>query len=402
MNTAENIVAKFGGQTAVASLIGKRQSTVAYWIKAGMIPSKWHSVLLDLARTHSLPLTSADFIPIDVTPDPASIVPENEREPSIIPAERPLPSAKWQGFLAFGEVEVSCYVLDNGERLISRAGATEVLTNNQGGGNLESYIYVNALEKHMPTELSGQLIEFNLEHVVNRTVRGMSAETFLDICTAYVSAFRDGALATERQKEIALQAAFVLASCSKVGLIALIDEATGYQYEREEDALQIKLRLFLAEEMRKWEKTFPDELWKEFGRLTNWKGNAHQRPKYWGKLVNELVYNYLDPDVYEWLKANVPKPRHGRNYHLWLSEQYGLKKLVEHLWMLVGMGSACRNMAELRRRMAEKYGKQPVQLTLYLDMPNDYQTGNDLKPRRKPRPQDSEADAPTGDNPILP
>lgn len=122
--------------------------------------------------------------------------------------------------------------------------------------------------------------------------------------------------------------------------------------------------------MRQWEKTFPDELWREFGRLTNWKGTLHQRPKYWGKLVNELVYEYLDRDVFEWLKKNAPKPRHGQNYHLWLSSQYGLKKLVEHLWMLVGMASACHTMNELRTKMVEKYGRQPVQFTLFVPPPN--------------------------------
>ena len=81
----------------------------------------------------------------------------------------------------------------------------------------------------------------------------------------------------------------ILMACSKVGLIALIDEATGYQFERPLDALQVKLKLFLEEEMRKWEKTFPDELWMEFGRLTNWEGPLHSRPKYWGKLVLEMI-----------------------------------------------------------------------------------------------------------------
>ena len=56
--------------------------------------------------------------------------------------------------------------------------------------------------------------------------------------------------------------------CAKVGLIALVDEATGYQYEREEDALQMKLKLYLqSEEIRKWEPTFPDELWKDSADL---------------------------------------------------------------------------------------------------------------------------------------
>jgi hypothetical protein len=116
-----------------------------------------------------------------------------------------------------------------------------------------------------------------------------------------------------------------LSSCAKVGLIALIDEATGYQHEREENALQLKLRAFIADELRNWEKTFPDELWEEFGRLTKWKGKLHHRPKWWGKLVLELIYDALDPDIAEHLKNNKPKPRFGQNYHQWLTEDVGLK-----------------------------------------------------------------------------
>jgi hypothetical protein len=171
---------------------------------------------------------------------------------------------------------------------------------------------------------------------------------------------------TDRQVEMATKASMFLAACAKVGLDALVDEATGYQYERAEDALQVKLRAYLEEEMRKWEPTFPNELWIEFGRLTNWKGSVTKRPKYWGKLVMELVYEYLDPDVAQWLRENAPKPRHGQNYHQWLTSQYGLRKLVEHIWKLIGVASQCNDMRELKNRMASLHGRVPVQYTLYL------------------------------------
>jgi hypothetical protein len=132
-----------------------------------------------------------------------------------------------------------------------------------------SYIRVGALQPYLPHDFNDQLIEFLLEGVTNKTVRGITAETFLEICKAYVAALNDAALRTARQREIAAQAGMFLAACSKVGLIALIDEATGYQYDRAEDALRLKLRIFLEDEMRQWEKTFPDQLWVEFGRLTN-------------------------------------------------------------------------------------------------------------------------------------
>jgi hypothetical protein len=150
-----------------------------------------------------------------------------------------------------------------------------------------------------------------------------------------------------------------LAACAKVGIIALIDEATGFQFERPLDALQVKLRLFLAEEMRKWEPTFPDQLWEQFGRLTNWKGGIHQRPKYWGKLVMKLIYEYLDPDVAQWLRENAPRPQKGQNYHQWLTEQYGLRRLVEHIWKVVGVASTCETMDELQYKMEDLYGKNP-------------------------------------------
>ncbi len=73
-------------------------------------------------------------------------------------------------------------------------------------------------------------------------------------------------------------------------LDALIDEATGYQYERAEDALQVKLRAFIADELCDWEKAFPDELWQEFGRLTGRETPLQTRPKWWGKLVIEMIY----------------------------------------------------------------------------------------------------------------
>jgi P63C domain len=122
--------------------------------------------------------------------------------------------------------------------------------------------------------------------------------------------------------------------------------------------------------MRKWEKTFPEEIWEEFGRLTNWKGSVTKRPKYWGRLVMDLVYEYLDPDVAEWLKENTPTPRHGQNYHQWLTSQYGLRKLIEHIWMLIGIARTCRDIRELKDKMAEMYGRVPVQYTLYLPMPS--------------------------------
>lgn len=288
-----------------------------------------------------------------------------------------LPVAKYKGVLPLGGVELPAYVLDNGQRVIGRTSFTEALTSIKGGGDLEKYLGVSSLNPFIDMKMVlEQMVAFSLPEVqgLERNVKGLPADLIIEICRGFVSALEANMAnpaehkLTARQFQMALKASALLAACAKVGLDALIDEATGAQYDRAEDALRVKLKAYLEQEMQKWEKTFPDELWVEFARLTNWKGTVTQRPKYWGRLVMELVYEYLDKDVAKWLKENAPAPRHGQNYHQWLSGQYGLRKLVEHIWSLIGIARTCTTMLELRDRMAALNGKSMVQL--YLPLPN--------------------------------
>jgi len=78
MNAAKIVVGKFGGQSVLAGLIGKGQSTVGYWVKTGTIPVKWHTILLTLAAEKGIPLSSDDFIQKTHMPAPFSDVKQNE------------------------------------------------------------------------------------------------------------------------------------------------------------------------------------------------------------------------------------------------------------------------------------------------------------------------------------
>lgn len=272
----------------------------------------------------------------------------------------PSPFAKYRGDLLLGDATVDCYVLDTKERVIS-LGATVKALAERTGGNLGDYIGAQALKPFINKDLIlGETIGFNLPGT-QFTGKGIPAERFLEICQGYVSALSANALSTDRQREIAIRCSILLSSCAKVGLIALIDEATGYQYEREEDALQIKLRAFIADELRDWEKTFPDELWEEFGRLTKWGGPLHSRPKWWGKLVMELIYTALDPDVAKYLKENKPPARYGQNYHQWLTSDVGLKSLIPHIHQVIGISKTCNTIGDLKEKVAYHYKKTPMQ-----------------------------------------
>ncbi len=287
-----------------------------------------------------------------------------------------LPVAAYSGSLNLAGASISCFVLTNGMRIIGRTTANEVLTGIERYGDLERTIGVQSLRPFLDyEEVTNQFIAFRSpdSERLKSAAKGMPADVFIDICQAYARALEasyrrtedaDYPEMTDRQKEVAARASVFLAAVAKVGLDALIDEATGYQEFRARDALEVKLRAYLEGEMRKWEKTFPDALWMEFGRLTAWEGSIHKRPKYWGKLVMELIYEYLDPDVAQWLRDHAPKPKGGQNYHQWLSSQYGLQKLVQHIWQVIGMAKGCNDIAELKQKMAENFGNEPVQLRL--------------------------------------
>jgi hypothetical protein len=358
--SASRVIKKFGGQSSLARALEIRQSTVSHWAKTGIVPARWHSKIIQASAERGLSLSAGELVST-----PTMIKVRTSEVPIALVGKSLIVGDSDESY------SVSCYVLNDGRRMISRTSALGALAKSderEVGGDLQRYI--RPVREFLRVNLEDELVEFLLDNVTNKKVYGITAECFLEICRAYVRASRAGALHTDVQRDIADNAAAFLAACANVGLIALIDEATGYQYMRPEDALRTKLRAYLEEEMRPWEKTFPDELWVEFGRLTNWKGNVQNRPKYWGNLVNELIYQYLDSDVFDWLKTNAPAPRHGQNYHQWLSSQYGLKKLVEHIWLVVGMASACKNMTELKYRMAERFGKQPFQYLLFLDPPS--------------------------------
>jgi len=285
-----------------------------------------------------------------------------------------MPVARWRGALNLVGVDVPCYVLSDGQKIIGRTSATEVLTGIKGGGALEKYLAVRALEPFIDKDLVlERLVPFRLLEVegLERAVKGLPADLMIEVCQGFVAALQASfdpnsphPRLTDRQREMAIKASMFLSACAKVGLEALIDEATGYQYERAEDALQVKLRMFITDELRAWEKTFPDELWLEFGRLTGWAAPLRSRPKWWGKLVIEMIYETLDTDVADYLKANKPPP--GIRWHRQLTENHGVRQLVSRCFEVIGMAKTCTNMRELKDKVALHYGKRPIQFTMYM------------------------------------
>lgn len=59
---ARDIIEKFGGQSALARLLSKPQSTVSYWAKTGKIPNRWWNPLMRLAQERGIELSATAFL----------------------------------------------------------------------------------------------------------------------------------------------------------------------------------------------------------------------------------------------------------------------------------------------------------------------------------------------------
>ena len=169
---------------------------------------------------------------------------------------------------------------------------------------------------------------------------GYKAEILSRICDIYLSA-RDDEVLLESQQHLAEISDILMRSLAKVGIVALIDEATGYQFERDARALQELLSQYIAEEFLPWIKTFPDEFYIQMFRLRGWDYKGRLKTSYAGVLTNFLVYNRLPEGVLEELKRLNPiLNKNGyRKYrlHQGLTKEVGYTHLKQHISTVVTM-----------------------------------------------------------------
>jgi hypothetical protein len=145
---------------------------------------------------------------------------------------------------------------------------------------------------------------------------GYPADVLPEVCEIYLEARTNGDL-LKSQFSAARAAEILIRGLARVGITALVDEATGYQEVRARFELQQILENYVQAEMRKWVKTFPDEFFQQIYRLQGWefKPGTAKRTPYVGKLVNKYVYEQLPPGVLDELRRLNPRNESGNRIH---------------------------------------------------------------------------------------
>jgi len=275
-----------------------------------------------------------------------------------------MPYSMFQGTLQVGETEMVVHVLNDGRRVIAQREMVRALTPNVDSGGLNRYIDGLPGEIGRP-DLARNFIRFRVPGT-QFISHGYQATFLVDICSAYLEA-RERKLLKTNQKHLAKRAEIVLRACAKVGIEALIDEATGYDKFKEKREYQLKLQAFIAEDMQEWVKTFPDEFWVELARLEGVRYSPRFRPIRWGKYVMAFVYDAIDKDVANKLRQINKEPEKGHNHHQWLAA-FGRDRLYRQLGSVITIMKLCTDMDDFREKFAHVFKKQALQEKFKFDL----------------------------------
>jgi hypothetical protein len=239
-------------------------------------------------------------------------------------------------------------VLTDGTRVISQRAFTGALGAPQGGhafakraaqgvADLPIFLADESLSRFISIDLAASLsspVEYFPLHG-GRSAFGVRADLVPAVCDVWLKAREAGALKRSHQQKVAHRAELLMRGLAHIGIIALVDEATGYQDVRSRDALAKILEAFVAKELQPWVRAFPPDFYKEMFRLKRVPYTHDlKRPKYFGHLTNNLVYKRLAPGVLAELRAKNPVTESGRRkhtHHEWLTPAIGHPKLLHHL-----------------------------------------------------------------------
>lgn len=236
--------------------------------------------------------------------------------------------AKFTGVLNIAGNDISCAVLDNDTRIVNGTNVLKAFGRKQMGAGkhsgLSPILTSKKLESFVAEDEVTSLQPITYLAKNGREQSGYPAEVIQIICEIYLRA-RDKDALDKGQLHLAEQAEIIVRSLAKTAIVALIDEATGYQYEREKDALQKILSAYIREDYMAWQQTFPRKFYKELFRLCGWEYDPSnvKRPAYLGKLTNKYVYELLPQGVLEKLRELNPSNSAGqrsRKHHQHLTD----------------------------------------------------------------------------------
>jgi len=282
--------------------------------------------------------------------------------------------ATHEGKIQIGENELNCAVLEDGTRIISASAIFKAFGRTKRGRakneirvpNMPSFIDANNLQSFIDEGLRGVLKQHNYLGLNKKEDSGYNALILPMLCKVYLDARQEKVLKPQ-QLPLARASEILLLGLSNIGIIALVDEATGYQYEREANELQKILSAYISTELLAWQQRFPHEFYKEIFRLRGWDytaANIKTKPSVVGHWTNRLIYEQLPKGILQELKKQTPKDDTGKrkhHFHRLLTDDVGHPHLQKQIVSVVTLMSVADSWRDFIKLFNKKFGQQEIQ-----------------------------------------
>lgn len=268
--------------------------------------------------------------------------------------------ATHEGELLLGDKILSCAVLNDNTRILTSKGVFQAFDRPRRGkpvalpraDQMPSFLDASNLQPFVNEQLEEwiKLIEYK---ALNGSIKyGYNARILRGLCKVYIDARNKNAL-LKSQERFAIIAESLLYALSDIGITALVDNATGYEHDREQHELQKLLKAYISEELLPWQNRFPDIYYQELFRLNKWdytvKG-INKRPSVIGTWTNRLIYEQLPNEVLNTLKSKTPKSKSGNRlnrFHQYLTSDVGEPHLAEQINRIVTVFKLSDNMKDM-------------------------------------------------------
>lgn len=290
---------------------------------------------------------------------------------------------KYDGELNLNGLKISCYVLQDGRRILSTSGMQKALAivndeKERSSGRLAEILS----SKHVSSCISNENLSAKISPILcyrgAQKIAGYEASVLPEICEIMLKV-RDYAVTNNielgsRQKAVIAQSDIIIRALARVGIIALVDEATGYQYDREKDELQKILKAYISEELLPWQKRFPDVFYKELFRLNGWDFTVNgikKRPGIIGKWTNMFIYEELPNGVLDELKKKTPKSESGNRtsrYHQLLTLDIGEPNLEKQINKVITLFQVSDNM----KQFCDNFKKMKMRQIGQMELPFEF------------------------------
>lgn len=248
-----------------------------------------------------------------------------------------------KGPIKIGGAELDCYVLEDGTPILNKGKMMKAIGRQWKGSSrtdLPNFIGAKNLTDFIRPELIGQLegIKF---YDGARLIEGYHAETLVSVCNVYLEARQAGVL-TPNQLPIAQTCELLMMAFAKVGITALIYEQLGFEKFKHPEAFRMLIDSYLSDEIRKWSKEFPDELFWQMDRIYgNERTTSRNRPMYYANFLRKYIYSPIyEGAVLKRLDEKVPKDAKGRKkkrLHSAASEEVGLPAIRAQIFQTLGV-----------------------------------------------------------------